>query len=114
MLSKTVSKLQKCLRIQLILLSKLICDADLHHLACSDYAKMAEKMHKEIEKVKNQEIDGETWNQMNYDSFKDHEFFTLHAQNKLQPIKNQNLDSLKKLIKKKKKEAKYVEELEKR
>ncbi len=96
------------------LIEQVLCDSDLHHLACSDYAEMAEKMHKEIEKVKNQEIDGETWNQMNYDFFKDHRFFTSYAQNNLQPIKEQNLDSIKKAVKRKKKEAKYVQELEKK
>ena len=96
------------------LLEQVICDADLHHLACTDYAMMAEKMHKEIEKVGNKEIDGETWNQMNYDFFKDHEFFTPYARKKLQPIKDENLGSIKKAVKQKKKEAKYGQELEKK
>ena len=96
------------------LLEDVICDADLHHLACTDYTEMAEKMHREIEKVKGKEIDAQTWNQMNYDFFKDHEYFTPYAQKKLQPIKDENLGSIKKAVKKKKKETKYIQELEKK
>ena len=96
------------------LIEQVLCDSDLHHLACSDYAEMAEKMHKEIEEVKDKEIDGATWNQMNYEFFKDHKFFTDFAKEKFQTIKEQNLDSIKKSIKKKKKESKYVKELEKK
>jgi len=94
------------------LLEQVICDADLHHLACDDYQKMASKMHKEIELMKGQEIDGDDWNEMNYKFFKDHEFFTPYGKEVLEPIKDKNLQTIKKAYKSKKKEAKYIEELE--
>ncbi len=94
------------------LLEQVLCDADLHHLACNDYGDMSQKMHKEVEHMKNQKIDSDSWNEMNYLFFKDHQFFTPYAKTHLQPIKEQNLQLIKKAYKKKKKENKYVEELE--
>ncbi len=94
------------------LMEEVLCDADLHHLACNDYHEMSEKMHKEVEIMKDQEIDTDTWNEMNYNFFKDHEFFTPYAKTHLQPIKEENLASIKKAYKKKKKENKYIKELE--
>jgi predicted metal-dependent HD superfamily phosphohydrolase len=94
------------------LMEQVLCDADLHHLACDDYPKMSEKMHKEVEIMKEKEIDEDAWNEMNYNFFKDHEYFTPYAQAHLEPIKNKNLQSIKKARKKKKKEMKYVQELE--
>lgn len=94
------------------LLEQVLCDADLHHLACSDYSDMAAKMHKEIEFVKNKEIDGDSWNEMNYNFFKDHQFFTPYAKTHLEPIKEQNLKTIKKAFKKRKKEQKYIDDLE--
>lgn len=94
------------------LMEQVLCDADLHHLACNDYHEMSEKMHKEVEHMKEQEIDSDSWNEMNYNFFKDHEFFTPYAKTHLQPIKEKNLQSIKKAYKKKKKEQKYVQELE--
>lgn len=94
------------------LLEEVLCDADLHHLACSDYEEMSERMHKEIEKIKGKEIDLASWNEMNLQFFQDHEYFTTYGKSKLQPIKEQNLKAIKKLKKQKKKEDKYVRELE--
>ncbi|WP_370592816.1 Pycsar system effector family protein [Roseivirga sp. E12] len=94
------------------LIEQVLCDADLHHLACNDYHEMSEKMHKEIEMMKEKSIDTDTWNEMNFEFFKDHEFFTPYAKTQLQPIKEQNLASIKKAYKKAKKDKKYIETLE--
>lgn len=98
------------------LLEEVICDADLHHLACTDYTEMSERMHKEIEQMKGEEIDQESWNEMNYKFFKDHTYFTDYGRTKLQPVKEENLKTIKKAHKKKKKEekkeAQYVIQLE--
>lgn len=93
-------------------LEEVLCDADLHHLACEDYEKMAAKMHKEVEHMKGHSIKDEDWNEMNYQFFKDHEFFTAYGKNVLEPIKEGNLQTIKKAYKKKKKESKYIAELE--
>lgn len=94
------------------LMEQVICDADLHHLACNDYQEMSEKMHKEVEIMKESKIDQEAWNEMNYNFFKDHEYFTPYAKAYLEPKKNENLKAIKKAHKRKKKEVKYIQELE--
>lgn len=96
------------------LMEQVLCDADLHHLACNDYQMMSEKMHREIEKVKGEEIDMAKWNEMNYTFFKDHEYFTDYAKEHFQPIKEENLASIKKTQKKSKKENDYAKKLEKK
>lgn len=94
------------------LMEQVICDADLHHLACTDYSDMSERMHKEVEHMKGQEIDQASWNEMNYQFFKDHNYFTDYGQAKLQPVKEENLKAIKKAQKQKKKEGEYVAKLE--
>jgi len=86
------------------LLEEVICDADLHHLACSDYKDMSDRMQQEIEHVKGEKIDDPSWNEMNLQFFKDHQYFTEYGKTKLQPIKEENLKVIKKAKKKKKKD----------
>ena len=94
------------------LLEEVMCDADLHHLACDDYAEMAAKMHKEVEIMKGEEISEERWNEMNYDFLKDHTYFTDYGKIHLEPLKEANLKTIKKVVKEKKKEKKQIEQLE--
>ena len=94
------------------LMEEVICDADLHHLASTEYSDISERMHKEIEHMNGQEIDQASWNEMNYQFFKDHNYFTDYGQTKLQPVKEENLKAIKKAQKKKKKEDDYVIKLE--
>jgi predicted metal-dependent HD superfamily phosphohydrolase len=96
------------------LISKVLCDADLQHLACSDYQELSKKMHQEIEQVKGQKLEEQLWNDMNLSFFKGHEYFTPYAQRVFQPIKDKNLALIKEKIKMSKKEAKYTKELEKK
>lgn len=92
------------------LLEEVLCDADLHHLACNDYSMMAEKMHTEVEKIKGHEIKMEDWNTMNFNFFKDHEYFTEYGKQHLEPIKKKNLKSIKK--KNKGQNDNYIKKLE--
>ncbi|WP_323755402.1 Pycsar system effector family protein [Roseivirga sp.] len=94
------------------LLEEVLCDADLHHLACTDYSVTAEKMHSEIEKIKGHEIKMEEWNSMNFNFFKDHKYFTNYGQQYLEPIKKQNLKSIKKKSKGQNKNDNYIKKLE--
>ena len=94
------------------LLEEVICDADLHHLSCTDYAEMADRMHREIENVKGEAIEGPQWNEMNFQFFKDHQYFTEYGKSKLQPIKEDNLKVIKKAKKKRKKDQEYIQKLE--
>ncbi|MGW8121703.1 Pycsar system effector family protein [Roseivirga echinicomitans] len=94
------------------LLEKVLCDADLHHLACVDYNMMAERMHAEVEKIKGHEIKSEEWNRINLNFFKNHHYFTDYGKQYLDPIKLENLKSIKKKIKVSDKDEKYVKKLE--
>lgn len=94
------------------LLEEVLCDADLHHLACTDYSMMSEKMHVEIEKIKGHKIKEEDWNIMNFNFFKDHQYFTTFGKQYLEPIKKQNLKSIKKKNKVSDKDDKYIKKLE--
>lgn len=76
------------------LLERVLCDADLHHLACTDYDVMAEKMHREIEEVRGKKIKEQEWNDMNFEFFKNHKFHTDFGQKYLQPIKDDNLKKI--------------------
>ena len=94
------------------LMEQAICDADLHHLGCDDYAEMSALMHQEVEHMKGEKIDSAKWNEMNLDFFKDHQYFTEYGKTKLQPVKEQNLKTIKKAKKKEKKDQEYIQKLE--
>ncbi|MFT6828008.1 MAG: putative metal-dependent HD superfamily phosphohydrolase [Roseivirga sp.] len=94
------------------LIEEVLCDADLHHLACSDYSKMSEKMRQEIEHIKGHKINAEDWNRMNLNFFKEHEYFTAYGKEYLQPIKKTNLKEIKKQKKEKKGDSEYTAKLE--
>jgi len=87
------------------LLEEILCDADLSHLAGKDYAEMSDKMHKEMQFVKAEEISDELWKGMNYQFFKNHAYFTDYEKNVLEPVKAKNLKSIKKDFKKKRNRA---------
>lgn len=76
------------------LLEEVLCDADMHHLACTDYQMMSGKMHREIELVKGEQISEEQWDQMNFGFFNNHEYFTEFGQKYLQPMKDENLSKM--------------------
>lgn len=95
------------------LLEEVLCDADMHHLACTDYEKMSEKMHKEIELTKNKKMTKEEWVSLNHVFFKNHQYFTEFGKKYLQPIKEDNLKMMGK-GKKKSSDEKYIKKLEKK
>jgi predicted metal-dependent HD superfamily phosphohydrolase len=117
--SETISRVEGCIMASQMpqnptnLLEEILCDADLSHLAGEDYAELADKMHKELEHIKGEEMSDELWNEMNYQFFKDHEYFTNYGKEVLEPVKKKNLKSIKKEFKQKqKKSAAYLKELE--
>lgn len=96
------------------LMEEVLCDADMYHLACSDYDEMSERMHKEIEKVNDKKINISAWNEMNFKFFKDHEYFTPYARKFLQPIKEHNLKGISKVKQVKEAQQSDIEKLEKK
>ncbi len=97
------------------LMEEILCDADMHHLACTDYHKMSDRMHREIELTKDKQISDEEWDELNYSFFNDHEYFTEFGKKYLQPIKDDNLKRIGKgePKKKNKAESKKIKKLEK-
>ncbi|WP_420388464.1 Pycsar system effector family protein [Roseivirga sp.] len=100
------------------LLEQILCDADMHHLACTDYHKMSDRMHREIELTKNKKISESDWDKLNFSFFNDHEYFTEFGKKYLQPIKDDNLKRIGngevKEKKKSKSEDKQIKKLEKK
>lgn len=72
-------------------LEKILCDADLMHLAGHDYFKKAELLHKEIEKTKACKISDREWLKMNEEFLGNHCFFTEYAKKKYEPAVKENL-----------------------
>jgi len=72
-------------------LEKIICDADLLHLASDDYFVKADLMFKEIQKTKSRKVSNDEWLQMNHDFLKNHVFFTDYAKEHYTPFVKRNL-----------------------
>jgi predicted metal-dependent HD superfamily phosphohydrolase len=72
-------------------LEKILCDADLMHLASEDYFSKAALLHKEIEYTKRCKISEKEWMQMNEDFLNQHCFFTEYAKNKYESRVKENL-----------------------
>ncbi|MDX1627593.1 MAG: DUF5706 domain-containing protein [Fulvivirga sp.] len=97
------------------LMSEVMCDADMYHLACSDFMEKSENLRKELIELCGKNIPPEEWKQVTYNFIKDHNYFTNYGQTILAPIKAKNLSTLKKETPQKKIKAdkKYVKQLEK-
>lgn len=87
-------------------LEKIICDADLMHLARPDYLKKADLLHHEIQKVKDMEISDGEWLKMNEEFLGKHCFFTEYAKTNYQPAVKANLKKVTERLKSWKKKTK--------
>lgn len=76
-------------------LEKILCDADLMHLARKDYFKKAELLHKEMEKVKPCKISDIEWLRMNKEFLGNHCFFTDYARENYESGVKNNLEKVK-------------------
>ena len=76
-------------------LEKILCDADLMHLAGEDYFKKADLLHKEIETTKFCKISENEWLQMNHEFLDKHCFFTEYAKNNYESAVKENLKKIK-------------------
>ena len=80
-------------------LGKVLCDADLSHLATDDLETCGRNLRKEFETFKNIRFDDDTaWYQFNIDFLKNHEYFTDYGKNILAAGKKKNLKKLKKKL----------------
>jgi len=81
-------------------LEKTLCDADLMHLADSDYFNKAVLLQKEIEKTKSCKIPEKQWLEMNEEFLNNHCFFTNYAKRRYEPRVKKNLKKVKERLKK--------------
>ena len=111
----TIDQVRKCILATRIpqkpddLLSKVLCDADMAHLAEDDYFLRLEKLRKERSNLLNNKIGKRKCLKNSVRFFQEHRYFTEYAQEVLQPEKERNLhrmnDELYELKKKKKARA---------
>lgn len=87
-------------------LEKILCDADLMHLADTDYFKKADLLHKEIEKTKLCKISENEWLEMNQEFLDNHCFFTDYAKQNYESAVKENLKKVRDRLKSWKKSKK--------
>jgi predicted metal-dependent HD superfamily phosphohydrolase len=82
------------------IMGQVLCDADLRHLASSDFRETGSRLREELAKVKKITFDSdEDWLRHNRDFLKQHEYFTNYGRTVLQPLKKQNAKQVKKELK---------------
>jgi predicted metal-dependent HD superfamily phosphohydrolase len=90
------------------LTEKILCDADLHHLATEDFKARNQLLKQERENLLGHKIDKKEWRKSNIKFLMRHHYFTEYGQQILSPKKMENLA----LFEKKKGVKKGVEEPE--
>jgi predicted metal-dependent HD superfamily phosphohydrolase len=93
------------------LLEQIMRDADYVNLAAPDYLKHAENLRHEWAVFLNQRYTDAEWNRLNYDFFKQHQYFTPAARSQYEPAKKANSKHLKQLVKKVAKETRPEESI---
>jgi len=88
---------------------KVICDADLYHLATPDFFEKSEKLRQEMVNLSNDEISIRKWERYTLTFMEKHQFFTEYAKKELSPVKAVNYETLKLRVK----EVKKIKKLEK-
>jgi predicted metal-dependent HD superfamily phosphohydrolase len=75
---------------------KILCDADLAHLASPDYKAMSQLLRQERESLLGHKISKKEWRKGNIKFLLEHTYFTDYGQQILEPKKQENLSSLSK------------------
>ncbi len=94
-------------------LSEILRDADIIHIASSDYFKRIEKMRKERNNLSDKKISKSEFYKESVHFFRQHHFFTDFAEKEFGKGKEKNLKALIKKTKSKKKDAKKSKKKEK-
>jgi predicted metal-dependent HD superfamily phosphohydrolase len=89
-------------------IEKILCDADLLHLATGDFKAMSQLLKQERENLLGQKISKKEWRKENIRFLEEHKYFTEYSHEFLEPRKQENLLSLSK----KKNDKEDVEERE--
>ncbi|MGZ5255335.1 MAG: Pycsar system effector family protein [Flavitalea sp.] len=77
------------------ILEEIICDADLYHVGTEDFYERSLLLREELNLgKKNDTIGKKEWRLSNINFLKEHHFFTQHAKEILDPVKQKNLEQL--------------------
>lgn len=77
-------------------LSKIMCDADLYHLATQHFAQRSEELRKELVNLCGKQISTKDWTDKNITFLTKHNYFTTYGKTVLEPGKRKNLKKLRK------------------
>jgi predicted metal-dependent HD superfamily phosphohydrolase len=78
------------------LIEQILCDADLYHLGSGDFTTLNEALRLELKETSSEDISRKKWRRTNISFMENHHYFTDYAKRKLQPVKEQHIESLKK------------------
>ena len=87
-------------------LEEIVADADLAHLADTNYEAISENLRLEFANTNCGTHSNEAWTQENINVFNKHKYYTKHANLKWNAIKNENLKGLHRQLKKQIKKTK--------
>jgi HD superfamily phosphodiesterase len=93
------------------LVEKILCDADLFHLATDDFKARNQLLKQEQESLLHHKIPKKDWRKNNIEFLSNHKYFTDYGQDVLEPQKHDNLVSLQKKKQGKKEDEKDDDEL---
>ena len=91
---------------------KILCDADLFHLATEDFKAKNQLLKQEQEFFLDHKISKKDWRKNNIEFLQNHKYFTEYGQEILEPKKRENLQSLTKGKPEKKKDEEPEEKEE--
>lgn len=75
---------------------KILCDADLYHLATGDFKARSQLLKQERENILGKKISKKEWRKNNIQFIENHKYFTDYGQELLEPKKLENLNDLRK------------------
>ncbi len=78
------------------LLQQIICDADSFHLGTDDFKKTNQLLRKEMNDFWGKNLSKKEWRKINIDFIEHHQYYTDYGRTKLEPVKQQHLQKLKK------------------
>ena len=73
---------------------QILCDADLYHLGTEEFKIQNKLLRKELKNHGGEELKKKDWRQRNIQFLQEHRYFTDYARQKLEPVKQQNLQAL--------------------
>jgi predicted metal-dependent HD superfamily phosphohydrolase len=89
------------------LISKVLCDADLYHLATEECEAKSNKLREEWEASGDKKMDEKEWIESNLNFMENHHYHTPYGQTVLQQGKKKNIKKIRKILKPEISEKKY-------